>query len=574
MGHASSAAFVIGMPLQSCAKFWLLLRDGLKSTSPLLRLNCAQMVNFLFHNTDAAHSPFAWSFLMKPLFQWYQAPEYLHHYKDKRVEADSIVFHTFGTGMACLMTLEDWNTMEKLVKNDYIMDSVIEAVLRPITPESLAVSFGACKSLCIMIMRSVIPRIDSSAHSHWVQRVLAVMSRRPTLIPELAAQLWTITSETMWNEIQERIHLPRIANTSPLSEAAHCFCNLYCLILEMIHSVSYLKEYHHCFYAQVAGSKPPRSALQVVADVAAWASRLPNPFSTPFCSPWQSAVHSILTDSGYGHLITQRGLEYSYYTILPIEQSYFCIQVHMGLISKPQPIFREVEDMKRRGSHHYRRRHFADAVSYYSSAISLLEMAQLQKKKAAEEALSLYCLRSMAWHGSHLPDHALRDAETALKIDPKSPLAQRCRKGALELKSQPLPTSRVVVSDVGELAMRPLRRWIGPSWVGVSLRKASSTRDDLEHPQSYRDQTIVGDQISHSSSSSSSACIVDGPKSSEQKESECVDNDRMTCPVCLDDRANHALDPCGHLFCSACVSKLNACAICRSAFQTSIKLFL
>jgi hypothetical protein len=47
------------------------------------------------------------------------------------------------------------------------------------------------------------------------------------------------------------------------------------------------------------------------------------------------------------------------------------------------------------------------------------------------------------------------------------------------------------------------------------------------------------------------------------------------CSVCTTHKINICLNPCGHTFCSKCVSKMDStCGMCRSHYQTKIKLFI
>jgi len=42
-------------------------------------------------------------------------------------------------------------------------------------------------------------------------------------------------------------------------------------------------------------------------------------------------------------------------------------------------------------------------------------------------------------------------------------------------------------------------------------------------------------------------------------------SEQLTCPVCLENEKNYALAACGHVFCGACVDKVETCPVCRKA---------
>ena len=48
-----------------------------------------------------------------------------------------------------------------------------------------------------------------------------------------------------------------------------------------------------------------------------------------------------------------------------------------------------------------------------------------------------------------------------------------------------------------------------------------------------------------------------------------------TCPICLDNKINVAIIPCGHTLCNKCLSQYNErCFICREKFDNIIKLYI
>ena len=51
-------------------------------------------------------------------------------------------------------------------------------------------------------------------------------------------------------------------------------------------------------------------------------------------------------------------------------------------------------------------------------------------------------------------------------------------------------------------------------------------------------------------------------------------DDRLKCPVCLENDKDTTLLPCHHCFCSKCVARLKACSICRAAFTSYHRIYL
>jgi len=50
---------------------------------------------------------------------------------------------------------------------------------------------------------------------------------------------------------------------------------------------------------------------------------------------------------------------------------------------------------------------------------------------------------------------------------------------------------------------------------------------------------------------------------------------RYICFVCVENPVDHCLDPCGHVMCSRCSSKIKTnCPFCRSTFRSKIKMYL
>ena len=64
----------------------------------------------------------------------------------------------------------------------------------------------------------------------------------------------------------------------------------------------------------------------------------------------------------------------------------------------------------------------------------------------------------------------------------------------------------------------------------------------------------------------------DEDNSSDALESEDNNVLNISCPICKDNynkstRVVHVIFPCGHSFCSECLSKINLCAICREPIE-------
>jgi late competence protein required for DNA uptake (superfamily II DNA/RNA helicase) len=49
--------------------------------------------------------------------------------------------------------------------------------------------------------------------------------------------------------------------------------------------------------------------------------------------------------------------------------------------------------------------------------------------------------------------------------------------------------------------------------------------------------------------------------------------DVMECTICMENKVNCVLIPCGHLYCSNCVISGNTCPHCRDNFSSIQKLF-
>lgn len=49
----------------------------------------------------------------------------------------------------------------------------------------------------------------------------------------------------------------------------------------------------------------------------------------------------------------------------------------------------------------------------------------------------------------------------------------------------------------------------------------------------------------------------------------------INCPICMANKKDHVLIPCGHIFCGICIDQFNhACPLCRQKFTTTIKCFI
>lgn len=46
------------------------------------------------------------------------------------------------------------------------------------------------------------------------------------------------------------------------------------------------------------------------------------------------------------------------------------------------------------------------------------------------------------------------------------------------------------------------------------------------------------------------------------------------CGVCITNKINICMNPCGHTFCNSCADKMNNCGMCRANISSKIKLFL
>lgn len=46
-----------------------------------------------------------------------------------------------------------------------------------------------------------------------------------------------------------------------------------------------------------------------------------------------------------------------------------------------------------------------------------------------------------------------------------------------------------------------------------------------------------------------------------------------TCQICLEDKISTCCTPCGHCFCSTCISQINRCALCRTTITSKVKLY-
>lgn len=46
------------------------------------------------------------------------------------------------------------------------------------------------------------------------------------------------------------------------------------------------------------------------------------------------------------------------------------------------------------------------------------------------------------------------------------------------------------------------------------------------------------------------------------------------CSICVTNKVDICINPCGHTFCQSCTNKMNRCSMCRGQITTKIKLFL
>lgn len=58
----------------------------------------------------------------------------------------------------------------------------------------------------------------------------------------------------------------------------------------------------------------------------------------------------------------------------------------------------------------------------------------------------------------------------------------------------------------------------------------------------------------------------------------CVKNDKVDinmCNVCVTNKINICINPCGHTFCSSCIEKMNSkCGMCRGNIDSKIKIYI
>ena len=47
-----------------------------------------------------------------------------------------------------------------------------------------------------------------------------------------------------------------------------------------------------------------------------------------------------------------------------------------------------------------------------------------------------------------------------------------------------------------------------------------------------------------------------------------------TCSVCMENRIDNALQPCGHTFCQACAHRVEVCPTCRRTIKSRFKIYV
>jgi len=59
---------------------------------------------------------------------------------------------------------------------------------------------------------------------------------------------------------------------------------------------------------------------------------------------------------------------------------------------------------------------------------------------------------------------------------------------------------------------------------------------------------------------------------------KCIGDEKFSynmCNICVKNKINKCINPCGHTFCSSCLEKMGSkCGMCRSKIQSSIKMYI
>jgi len=88
----------------------------------------------------------------------------------------------------------------------------------------------------------------------------------------------------------------------------------------------------------------------------------------------------------------------------------------------------------------------------------------------------------------------------------------------------------------------------------------SKTKEELESLNSTKNQVMDGiDRMN---------TIV-----KHRKRQYIKTKDKMECTICMENRVNCVLIPCGHVYCSDCVQSSNICPHCRTEFTQVQKLY-
>ena len=73
--------------------------------------------------------------------------------------------------------------------------------------------------------------------------------------------------------------------------------------------------------------------------------------------------------------------------------------------------------------------------------------------------------------------------------------------------------------------------------------------------------------------------INDEEEESKYGKKGIENSNNLDCPICMDNKIDVALRPCGHTFCKECIEKfiedkMSQCPICRKKFSKHDKIFL